>query len=159
MKRVLAAAGLLLSVPVMAGDSDRADVERLLQAPRSPDGIVFEIMAWEDGSWEWASPLLREYVERLRARYPGLEVALISHGAEMFDLVAADGAPRNDAIDALASLGIDIHVCGEYARYKRLGQKDFPAHVDVAASGSALLEDYRRLGFVHIRLEPPHATD
>ena len=152
---------LLLPLP-RAGQAEAAVMETLLSARQAPEGVVFEIMAWRDHTWDWAAPRLRAYVDRLRARFPGLEVALISHGAELFDLTRQSAARRRPAIDELARLGaegLDIHVCGEYAAWKRLGQKDFLDFVDVAASGSAQLADYLELGFAHVRLEAPHAID
>lgn len=153
---------LLLLLSPRAGPAEPVVLEKLLTAQQRPEGVVFEIIAWQDHTWDWAAPRLRAYVDRLRARFPGLEMALISHGAELFDLTRQAASQQQPAIDELARLdaeGLDIHVCGEYAAWKRLGQKDFLDFVDVAASGSAQLADYLELGFAHVRLEPPHAID
>ena len=112
-----------------------ARVAELLAAPEAPDGVVFEIIQWEDRSWDWAVPLLGRHVSDLRTRFPGLDVALVSHGAELFDLTRAAGLAETDALRQLADLhraGIAVHVCGEYARWKHLGQDDFLPFVDVA---------------------------
>ena len=162
MRPVFFALGLLLMCSPRAVLAEQAALENLFTARQPPEGVVFEIIAWQDHSWDWAAPRLRVYVDRLRARFPGLEMALISHGAELFELTRQAGLQRQPAILELARLaaeGLEIYVCGEYAAWKRLGQKDFLDFVDVAASGSAQLADYLELGFVHIRLEPPHATD
>ncbi|MDJ0778520.1 MAG: DsrE family protein [Gammaproteobacteria bacterium] len=145
-----------------AAESSVARVAELLAAPQAPDGVVFEIMQWEDRSWDWAVPLLDRHVADLRARFPGLDVALVSHGAELFELTRAAGLAETAALRQLAELhraGVRLHVCGEYASWKQLGQDDFLSFVDVAPSGSAQLADYVRLGFVPIRLESNHALD
>ena len=139
-----------------------ARVAELLAAPEAPDGVVFEIIQWEDHSWDWAAPLLGRHVDALRARFPGLDIALVSHGAELFDLTHDAGLAGTKALQRLAALrraGVALHVCGEYAAWKHLDQDDFLPFVDVAASGSVQLADYIRLGFVSIRLESPDATD
>ncbi len=163
MKFTALVAGLLLSISqLIAADFNNAQLAQLLAAKQAPDGVVFEIMAWENNSWDWAAPMLRSYVDQLHRKYPDLDIALISHGAELFDLARSAAMKDTPAIRQLASLseeGVDIHVCGEYARRKRLGPQDFLEFVDVAVSGSAQLADYIKLGFEPIRLEPPYGTD
>ncbi len=161
MKFVLLLLGLSWA-GVSAAQSSLPRVAELLAAGEAPDGVVFEIMQWEDRSWDWAVPLLDRHVGELRARFPGLDVALVSHGAELFELTRAAGLDQTAALRQLAELqraGLTIHVCGEYARWKQLGSDDFLPFVDVAPSGSAQLADYIRLGFVPVRLESPHAPD
>ena len=106
--------------------------------------------------------MLQRQVERLRAAYPGLEIALVSHGYELFDLSLRSGKAGTAPIkrlEALAGDGVDIHVCGNFAGTRFYEPEDFFAFVDVSASGPAQLEDYVKLGFVPILLEPPHASD
>lgn len=161
-RRALLFCLLLGCAPLPAADSDNARLAQLLAAGQPPAGVVFEIIAWEDNTWDWAAPMLRAYADRLRARYPQLALALVSHGAELFDLARQSALRDEPAIRELGRLeaeGVEIHVCGEYAKWKRLGPQDFLDFVDVAASGSALLADYIELGFERIRLERPHATD
>jgi len=163
MKLVPLVAGLLLSsAQLQAEDSQNAALQQLLLERQAPDGVVFEIMAWEDRTWDWAAPLLRRYVDQLREKYPGLDIVLISQGAELFDLARRAALRETPALRQLAALGeegVNIYISGDYAKWKRLGEKDFVDFVDVAESGSALLEDYIELGFVPIKLEPPDGID
>ena len=163
MKLVPLVAGLLLSsAQLQAEDSQNAALQQLLLERQAPDGVVFEIMAWEDRTWDWAAPLLRRYVDQLREKYPDLDIVLISQGAELFDLARRAALRETPALRQLAALGeegVNIYISGDYAKWKRLGKKDFVDFVDVAESGSALLEDYIELGFVPIKLEPPDGID
>ena len=145
-----------------AAQDPAARVEALLASDHAPEGVLFEIMAWEDHSWDWAVPQLTTHVGNLRARFPGLDIVLVSHGAELFELTRDAGLAATPALRELADLhgaGVTIHVGGDYAQWKRLEQRDFLPFVDVAASGSAQIEDYVALGFVRITLEAPHAPD
>jgi intracellular sulfur oxidation DsrE/DsrF family protein len=139
MKLVPLFAGLLLSsAQLQAEDFQNAALQQLLQARQAPDGVVFEIMAWEDNSWDWAAPLLRRYVDQLREKYPGLDIVLISQGAELFDLARRAALQETPALRQLAALsaeGVHIYISGDYARWKRLGEKDFVDFVDLAESG------------------------
>ena len=162
MKYACIAVVLLFLSPLRTASADQAALEQLLAGVERPEGVVFEIIAWQVDTWNWAAPLLRGHIERLLARFPGLDMALVSHGAELFDLARRAGLQDDAALLELARLsgeGLEIHVCGEYAAWKRLGQEDFLDFVDVADSGSAQLSAYLELGFAHIRLEPPHAAD
>ncbi len=161
MMRLTSILILLLYLPLLHA-SERSDrrIEALLAAAQPPDGVVFEIMAWRDRSWDWAAPQLRVYVDRLRRVYPDLDIALVSNGAELFDLTRDAGLRDSPALRELAAIAaerVSVHVAGDYASWKRLDAGDFPEFVDVAASGSAQLADYVELGFVHIQLEEPHA--
>jgi intracellular sulfur oxidation DsrE/DsrF family protein len=163
VKFVLLAALLMFPVPQLAAVEFRNPaLEQLLAGSQQPEGVVFEIMVWEDDSWAWAAPMLKGYVERLRHKYSGLDIVLISHGAELFDLTHRAGLESRPEIRQLADLedgGVEIYVDGEYARWKRLEQRDFLEFVEIAASGSAQLTDYVELGYAPIKLEPSHAVD
>ena len=163
MMRLLLVAGLLLpAAQLQAAAVQNPAVQQVLHAQQQPDGVVFEIMAWEDHSWEWAAPLLRSYVDRIREKYPAIDIALISQGVELFDLslvAALQNTPALKQLATLAAEGVHIHVAGDYARWKQLGENDFVDFAEVAVSGKALLEDYIELGFVHIRLELPDGID
>lgn len=163
MKFILLAAALVFPVAQLAAaEFGNAKFEQLLAGNQQPEGIVFEIMVWEDDSWDWAAPMLKVYVERLRHKYGRLDIALISHGAELFDLTHRAGLENRPSIRQLADLeagGVEIYVDGEYARWKRLEQRDFLEFVEVAASASAQLAAYVELGYAPIKLEPAHAPD
>ena len=162
MKRLAAMLLAWAGLTAAAAQDPAARVEALLAADRAPEGVVFEIMAWEDRSWDWAAPQLTTHVRDLRTRFPGLDIALVSHGAELFELTRDAGLAATPALRELADLHgaeVAIHVCGEYAQWKRLEQRDFLPFVDVAASGVAQIENYVALGFVRIPLEAPHAPD
>jgi len=131
-------------------------VEAILAAGQPPPGVVFEIVTGEEDGLEWALPLVRDHVRRLRARYPGLPVAVVSHGEEMFGLAeeAAGGDPELHAQVARlrGRLGVTVHVCGTFAGWRGLAPEDFVEEVDVAAAGPAQVNDYRALGWTVIRI-------
>lgn len=138
------------------------DVEKLIASKLEPEGVVFEITTWEDNSWRWAAPLLSSHTQTLREQYPNLEIVLISQGNELFDLTLKNNIRMSSEIGILKKLSkdnFDIYVAGDFAKYKRLGSKDFLPFVFVSPSGAAQLEDYISLGFTHIILEQPNVAD
>jgi len=154
---------LAIYQPFLQADDSRLDaVQALIVADAEPGGIVFEILTWEDNSWDWAAPMLQIATRQLRERYPGIEIVLISHGNELFDLALKNSQPANPAIKILQSLSdeqVDFYVSEDYAKYKHLGTKDFLPFVDVSPSGTAQLQDFINLGFTHILLERSNAID
>lgn len=145
----------LLVLPALClGDSE---VDRLLSADEPPVGVVFEISETEDNALAWALPLVRQYSQQLRSRFPDLQIAVVTHGTEQFALLAkeADGplAPIHaDALE-LGKAAIDLHVCGAHAGWYGQMPEDFPSYVDVSPSGPAQINDYRNLGFEVITLQ------
>ena len=152
-----------VNLPILwAEDYQLAEVKALIAANVEPDGVVFELMTWEDDSWDWAAPMLQNATRQLREKYPGIDIALISHGNELFDLALQENNQSQPSIQTLQNLSneeVDIHICGTFASYKHLGTKDFLPFVDVSPSGPAQLNDYIRLGFTHIVLEQASAAD
>lgn len=131
-------------------------VARILRAPEPPPGVVFEIVTGEEDGLDWALPLVRAQIERLRRRFPALPVAVVTHGEEMFGLAgeAAGGDPELHALAARlrGEHGVTVHVCGTFAGWRGLAPEDFPEVVDVAAAGPAQVNDYRALGWVVVRV-------
>jgi len=147
---LLASASLALADP---------DVDRLLKAEETPVGVVFEIVEGEEDALHWALPEVARLSAQLRKRFPELPIAVVTHGREQFGLLAneAEGplAPIHDKAQQLQGEGIDLHVCGVHAGWDGYAPEDFPAYVDVSASGPAQIRDYRNLGFVLIELQGP----
>lgn len=135
------------------------EVDRLLEADEEPVGVVFEIVEGEEDALRWALPEVARLSARLRARFPGLPVAVVTHGREQFGLLAneVDGplADIHGTAQQLRSEEIDLHVCGVHAGWDGYTPEDFPVYVDVSASGPAQIRDYRNLGFVLIELNGP----
>lgn len=151
---------LLILMVVLAGAAlADLDVDRLLGADEAPVGVVFEIVEGDEDALRWALPEVARLSAQLRERFPGLPIAVVTHGREQFGLLAieADGplAEVHGRAQQLRTEEIDLHVCGVHAGWDGYTPEDFPAYVDVSASGPAQIRDYRNLGYVLIELEGP----
>lgn len=153
---------IIISFELFGAGYQHDEIDRLLAANQNPGGVVFELMAWEDNTWDWASPMIAAFTRQLRQKLPQIDIAIVSHGAELFDLALNRNNVMQPAIKMLENLSdqnIAIYVCGNYASFKGLGVDDFLPFVDVAPSGPAQLEDYLKLGFEHILLEKPSGAN
>ena len=139
-------------VSVIAADA----VEALLAADEAPAGVVFEIVSGDADTLGKLLPGVHDDIERLRARFPGLPIAVVSHGEELFALTTENRAnePELHAIaeEMVTGKDVDLHVCGTYAGWFGVDPGAFPDYVDVAATGPAQINDYRALDYVLITL-------
>ncbi|RDH87146.1 MAG: hypothetical protein DIZ78_06305 [endosymbiont of Escarpia spicata] len=149
---MLLAAALLFS-PL----SQATDIDHLLRADTPPDGVVFEILETDVDDLGWAIPQTLRHIKALRTRFPDLDIAVITHGPEMFALKSSDRDAFPEAHEIVQSLtqdqGVDVHVCGTHASWYGDTDEDFPDYVDVAPSGLAQLGLYLELGYKLIVIE------
>jgi intracellular sulfur oxidation DsrE/DsrF family protein len=152
----------LVALVALAGSASAAPLtlDELLARPVAPPGVVFEIVDRDPGALEVALPWVKAAAQRLKARHPGLPMALVTHGQEMFALQTGMRA-GNEAIHRIAQSlsrddGIPVHVCETYAGRRGLAAEDFPAYVDVAPAGPTQIRNYEALDYV--RLVVPRAA-
>lgn len=158
MRRISFAIVYLLLTPFVSvyADSDPT-ITKLVNAAAPPEGVVFEIITDDDDGLEWAMPRTRQYIKQLHEKFPQLAIAVVTHGREMFALQKRDVDGYQDVHKQVQSLiqdeNISLHACGTYAGWRGLASEDFPAYVDITASGPATINDYVALGYVKIIIE------
>ncbi|HWR77931.1 MAG TPA: hypothetical protein VN283_12085 [Thiobacillus sp.] len=140
---------------VMTGSAVAAPLtlDELLAHPVAPTGVVFEIVDRDPRALDVALPWVKQAAQKLKERHPGLPMALVTHGQEMFALQTGARA-GNQAIhqiaESLSDDGIPVHVCETYAGRRGLAAKDFPAYVDVAPAGPTQIRNYEALDYVRL---------
>ena len=142
---------------VSYAEDPREQVEKILALKEAPDGIVFEIVTGEANSLEWALPETQKYIKELRARFPKLDIAIVTHGNEQFALQKSKGKKYEKVHSLTQQLvqkdHVPLHVCGTYAGWKGVSEEDFPDYVNVAAAGPATINDYIAIGYILIKLQ------
>lgn len=151
IKLLLFAATLLVTAQASAAAPD-GEVDRILALDKAPPGVVFEVVSGNPDALNGVVPRVSRYAERLRARFPDLPVAVMTHGSEQFSLLASEQGSYGDLhaqVRALSGEGaVDVHVCGNHASWRNNTAEDFPDYVDVASSASAKMSEYRALGYI-----------
>ena len=131
----------------LAGSASAAPLtlDELLARPVAPPGVVFEIVDSDPGALEVALPWVKQAAQQLKARHPGVPMALVTHGQEMFALQGSrrDGnAAVHEMVESLSrDNGMPVHVCETYAGMRGLAVEDFPGYVDVAPAGPAQIRN------------------
>ncbi|MCS5586546.1 MAG: DsrE family protein [Gammaproteobacteria bacterium] len=146
---------LLISSTVIANYT-HPGVNRLIQADINPTGVVFELIESDKSTWTWAAPMIKDLKEQLKAKYPDIEIAIVSHGREQFQLIKERVKSQELAISILKDLvrkeEVDLHVCGTHSSWYDIPASSYIDIVDVAVSGPAKINDYINLGYQPIQL-------
>jgi len=131
----------------------------LAHADDPPAGVVFEIVESDESSLTWAIPEVKKYAAILREKFPGLDIAVVSHGKEEFALLKSNSEEYASVHKAVKSLvkqqDIPVHICGTHASWYDKAAEDFPDYVDVSPVGPAQINDYENMGYTLVVLEKP----
>ena len=151
MKRPLRKLSLLFVALLVCSSAWSSDVATLLGKKEAPAGVVFEIVSEEYGLLGKLLPSVKQDIDKLRERFPGLPVAIVTHGSEQFDLMTENrntASKAHNLVEALVAQDeIEVHVCGTHAEWYGKTPEDFPDYVDVSAAGPAQINDYIALGY------------
>ncbi len=135
------------------------EVDRLLMLNTPPDGVVFELVEGNSKAWKWAAPMIKDLKTQLRSKYPDIDIAIVSHGYEQFQLTKQRALRQKGTVSILEDLvrkdDISLHVCGTHSSWYDVPDKDYIDIVDIALSGPAKVNDYVNLGYELILLENP----
>ena len=143
---------LLLFLSLLAASGvPAASIDTILADEEPPAGVVFEIVGGEPGELGDLLATVKRNISELRARFPGIPVAVVTHGREQFDLTEDNRRSRARAHSLVRELvdsnGIEVHVCGTHAEWEGKTPEDFPDYVNVSAAGPAQINDYAALGY------------
>ena len=146
---------LLLSGQSLADSSDQ-QIAKILKADKSPEGIVFEILA-DDSGLKWAIPKVQAYVKQLRKKWPKIKIAVVSHGDEQFALTKKNQSRfkqvHTQVKSLTADLDVSVHICGTYADMKGKAPEDFPKYVTVSTHGPKEIRSYQEFGYILVKLK------
>jgi len=129
-------------------------LNEVLALSSEPDGVVIEIVTGDAEGLSWALPRAQDYIKQLRARFPELPVAVVTHGREQFSLSlknqTTSETTHNNVRSLIEDSRVPVHVCATYAGWRGLTEEDFPEYVNVSASGPAQINDYKAVGYLLI---------
>jgi intracellular sulfur oxidation DsrE/DsrF family protein len=135
------------------------EINLILKRTEAPSGVVFEIVEGDEASLEWAIPQVKKHAQRLRKRFAGLDIAVVSHGKEQFALETSKQENYQSVHQSVKQLttqeDIPVHVCGTHASWYGKTEGDFPDYVDVVPAGPVQIRQYEDLGFILVTLEKP----
>jgi intracellular sulfur oxidation DsrE/DsrF family protein len=145
----------LTSLASASGDEDH--INRILKRDSAPFGVVFEVVEGDHEALEWAIPRIKQYASQLRAKFPDIGIAVVSHGKEEFALMKSNAGKHKEVHKIVQSLvkeeEIPVHVCGTHASWYGKKPEDFPAYIDVAPAGPTQISNYEDMGYELVEME------
>lgn len=157
LSRFLLGCALLMAATAASAEPAPAAVDDLLARNLTPAGVAFEVATRDAEALRWALPQIRRDTARLRARFPGIDIAVVTHGNEQFALTRAretQNAALHADVRALAAGDVPVHVCETFAARRQLAPEDFPPHVQVTAAGPVHVKNYMALGYERVLVRP-----
>lgn len=143
--------------PVTFAVNYNSQLDAIIKKGEAPEGIVFEIVTGDPEGLRWALPEAKKAIEKLRKKFPELDIAVVTHGREQFALQKKNKKQFKQVHSLTESLvkdsGINLHVCGTYAEWHNVAADEFAEYADVAAAGPAQINDYVNLGYTKILIE------
>ncbi len=127
----------------------------VLQLEESPVGIVIEVTKADGDALHEHLIEVRTASDAIRQKFPGLPIAIVSHGHEQFALTSANAGKYRALhadVEDLVKNDIDVHVCGTHASWYDIAPEDYPEFIDVTHAGPAQINDYLNIGYVQLEL-------
>ncbi|RUM81074.1 MAG: hypothetical protein DSZ16_05245 [Candidatus Thioglobus sp.] len=153
---------LLLICNIAMANYTNPSVNRLIQSNNDPVGVIFELIETDKNTWEWAAPMIEDLRIQLKDKYPNIEIAVVSHGREQFQLLKRRSEKHPKAMSILEDLvrkeNVNLYVCGTHSSWFNIEPSNYMDIVDVAESGPAKINDYINLGYQSIKLSKPIQT-
>lgn len=137
--------------------TNEAQIQDILKSDPPPFGVIFEIVEGKADDLNWAIPLVKKYSDQLRARFPDMGLAVVSHGKEEFALMTSKQEKYSNVHKTVKSLvqddNIPVHVCGTHASWYNKKPEDFPDYVDVTPAGPTAIRNYEDMGYTLVVIE------
>ena len=140
----------LISLTTFA--TDKIDIERILNMTDTPDGVVFELIGSENSKYlPNALKKVETYKLQLQKKFPDIEIAVVSHGSEQFELTKTNASKENESHDLVKRITLDnipVHICETHANWRGVDAEDFPDYITISAQGPIQIKQYQELGYL-----------
>lgn len=140
----------MMTFPVFA--NDKQDIASILAQSEIPDGVVFELLGSENGRYlPNALSKIESYTAQLKKKYPEIEIAVVAHGAEQFELTKNNSQKHSNThrqVQRITSEDITVHICETHASWRGIEASDFPEYITVSAHGPIQIKQYQELGYL-----------
>jgi len=138
-------------------DEDADKIAEILTLDKTPDGIVFELIGSGDGEYlPNALKKVEAFKQQLHKKFPKLDIAVVSHGAEQFGLTTDKQQANKEShtrVKRLVAADIPVHICETHAGWRDKAPEDFPNYISPSPQGPAQIRQYQELGFILVVID------
>lgn len=136
--------------------NDKEEIDSILALEKGPTGVVFELIGSENGKYLPESlKKVEAYKIKLKRKFPSIEVAVVTHGSEQFELTkdnAVKQSKTHDIVKRITAENVPVHICSAHASCRGKTEKDFPDYV-IANSGSGTqMRIYENQGYTRVTI-------
>ncbi|WP_299877802.1 DsrE family protein [uncultured Cocleimonas sp.] len=136
---------------------DSLQIAEILSHTKSPDGIVFELIGSENNDYlPNALEKIETYKKQLQAKFPELDIAVVSHGAEQFKLTknkASKSMKSHTLVQRLVAADVPVYICETHANWRGVTPEDFPEYITTTPQGPTQIRQYQELGYTLVVVE------
>ena len=146
---------LLFLSPLSA--TNQKEIDHILKMDSAPFGVIFEVVEGKADALDWAIPKIKEYAKLLRAKFPDIGIAVVSHGKEQFGLLKSNQKNNKEVHKTVKSLvqddSIPVHICGTHASWYNKTAADFPDYVEVSPAGPTEINNYEEIDYELVMMQ------
>lgn len=139
-------------LPAKASD---AEIDKILAMKTIPDGVVFEVVSGSEGYLKTALNKFELYQKKLKAKFPKIDMAIVTHGSEQFSLTKDNKKKYTEThkrVQRISDSNVPVHICETHASWRDIVPEDFPDYVNVSAQGPIQIKQSQELGYILIVL-------
>jgi intracellular sulfur oxidation DsrE/DsrF family protein len=118
---------------------------------------VFELIGSEKSDYlPKALKKIEDYKEQLQAKFPTLEIAVVSHGAEQFNLTSKNKDKEKEShtsVQRLVAADVPVHICETHASWRGVKAEDFPEYITPTSQGPTQIKSYQEMGYTLVVIE------
>ncbi len=138
-------------------DEETEMISEILEMSKTPDGVVFELIGSEDNDYlPTALEKIEAYKKQLQEKFPKIEIAVVSHGAEQFELTKKNvkgSQQSHKRVQRLVAADVAVHICETHASWRGVTPEDFPDYITPSPQGPIQIKQYQELGYILIVVE------
>ena len=122
---------LLCFFSLSVAASDKQEIDRILALEKAPIGVLFELIGRENDKYLPAGlKKIEAYKIQLKKKFPSIKVAVVTHGAEQFELTkdnAKKQSKTHNIVKRITAENVPVHVCsnGEKRGQREKGSVPF----------------------------------
>lgn len=138
-------------------EEDRQQVAEILTYDETPDGVVFELIGNGGGDYlRDGLAKIEAFKMQLRKQFPGIDIAVVSHGAEQFGLTTKNidqNKGAHTSAKRLIDADIPVHICETHASWYDVTAEDFPDYISPTPQGPVQIRLYEELGYILVVID------
>jgi len=139
-----------------AAANDKQEVDRILALEKAPVGVLFELIGRENGKYlPEGLEKVEMYKIQLKNKFPDIKVAVVTHGAEQFELTndnAIKQSKTHDIVKRITAEDVPVHVCSNHASWRGKTEDDFPGYVLASSGAGSQMKEYQDQGYIRVTI-------